>query len=116
MTWALAHADQAARAWAVGDVKTVKANYGESRFSNCILTAVQAMGDIDARNAADTVAAIDTALGQPGKTVSWWSMWVPCSAGMACVLARLKARGVAIEKVRPSDARQVSRASRPAAA
>ncbi len=62
VTWALDHAGKAGRAWAVGDIGTVKANYGESRFGNCILTAVKAMGDIDARNTADTVAAIDAAL------------------------------------------------------
>jgi hypothetical protein len=95
VTWALAHADRAARAWAVGDVKTVKANYGESRFSNCILTAVQAMGDIDARNAADTVAAIDAALNQPGKTIAVVNVGPLLRKGG--VLAQLQARHVAIE-------------------
>jgi hypothetical protein len=95
VTWALGHADKAARAWAVGDIATVKANYGESRFGNCILTAVRAMGDIDARNAADTVAAIDAALNQPGKTIAVVNMGPLLRKGG--VLAQLQARHVAIE-------------------
>ena len=95
VTWALAHADKAARAWAVGDVKTVKANYGESRFGNCILTAVQAMGDIDTRNAADMAAAIDAALNQPGKSIAVVGMGPLLRKGG--VLAQLQARHVTIE-------------------
>jgi uncharacterized protein YbaP (TraB family) len=95
VTWALGHADKAGRAWAVGDLRTVKANYGESRFGTCILQAVQAMGDIDARNIADTVAAIDAALNQPGKTVVVIGVGPLLRKGG--VLEQLKARGVAIE-------------------
>jgi len=69
VNWALGHADKATRAWAVGDIKTVKANYSESRLGNCIMAAVQAFGDINARNSAEYVSAIDAALNQPGKTI-----------------------------------------------
>jgi uncharacterized protein YbaP (TraB family) len=69
VNWALTHADKAARAWAVGDIKTVKANYSESRLGNCIMAAVQAFGDINARNSAEYVSAIDAALNQSGKTI-----------------------------------------------
>ena len=31
--WALAHSDKTARAWAVGDIQGLKANFGESRFT-----------------------------------------------------------------------------------
>jgi hypothetical protein len=95
VTWALGHADQAGRAWVVGDIRTVKANYGESRFGSCILGAVKAMGDIDARNIADTVAAIDAALNQPGKTIAVVNMGPLLRKGG--VLEQLEARHVAIE-------------------
>lgn len=95
VTWALTHADRAGRAWAVGDIATVKANYSEFRFGNCILTAVRAMGDIDARNSADTVAAIDAALNQPGKTIAVVNMGPLLRKGG--VLEQLEARHVAIE-------------------
>jgi uncharacterized protein YbaP (TraB family) len=94
-TWALDHADRAGRAWAVGDIGTVKANYGESRFGACVLSAVKAMGDIDARNIADTAAAIDAALNQPGKTIAVVNMGPLLRKGG--VLEQLEARLVAIE-------------------
>ena len=95
MTWALGHADKAGRAWVVGDIRTVKANYGESRFGACVLAAVRAMGDIDARNIADTVAAIDAALNQPGKTIAVVNMGPLLRKNG--VLEQLEARHVAIE-------------------
>ena len=95
VTWALDHAGEAGRAWAVGDIRTVKANYGESRFGNCILTAVKAMGDIDARNTADTVSAIDAALNQPGKTIAVVNMGPLLRKGG--VLEQLEASHVAVE-------------------
>jgi uncharacterized protein YbaP (TraB family) len=95
VTWLLAHADKEGRAWVVGDVKTVKANYAESRFGICMLQAVKAMGDIDARNTADMVGAIDTALNQPGKTIAVVGMGPLLRKGG--VLEQLKARHVAIE-------------------
>ena len=95
VTWALAHADKAGRAWAVGDIKAVKVNYGESRFGACVLAAVKAMGDLDARNTADTVAAIDAALNQPGKTIAVVNMGPLLRK--SGVLAQLEARHVAIE-------------------
>ncbi|HKQ45424.1 MAG TPA: TraB/GumN family protein [Rhizomicrobium sp.] len=95
VTWALAHAEKAGRAWAVGDLKTMKANYGEDRFGNCIVTAVKAMGDIGVRNNADIVAAIDVALNQPGKTIALVPVGALLSKGG--VLEQLDARHIAIE-------------------
>ena len=69
VSWALGHADTAARAWAVGDIKTVKAHYSEWRLGNCVMAAVQKFNDIDGRNIAEYVSAIDAALNQPGKTI-----------------------------------------------
>jgi len=94
-TWALDHAGKAGRAWAVGDIRTVKANYSESRFGICVLSAVKAMGDIDTRNTADTVAAIDAALNQPGKTIAVVNMGPLLRKGG--VLEQLEARHIAIE-------------------
>jgi len=95
VAWGLAHAAPAARAWAVGDIKTVKANYSESRLVNCISAAVQAIGDINARNSAEYVTAIDAALNQPGKTI------VVIGMGSLLrkdgVLERLQAQHIAIE-------------------
>jgi uncharacterized protein YbaP (TraB family) len=95
VSFALVHADRAARAWAVGDIKSLKANFGESRLYNCVSQAVSAIGDIDARNSAATVAAIDAALNQPGKTVVVIGVGPLLRKGG--VLEQLKARGVAIE-------------------
>jgi uncharacterized protein YbaP (TraB family) len=95
VTWGLVHAAPAARAWAVGDIKTVKANYSESRLGNCIIAAVQAMGDINARNSAEYVSAIDAALNQPGKTIVVIGMGTLLRQGG--VLERLQARHIAIE-------------------
>jgi hypothetical protein len=95
VNWGLAHAGPAARAWAVGDVKGVKANYTQSRLMDCITGAVHAFGDIDARNTADTAAAIDAALNQPGKTIAVIGMGPLLRRGG--VLERLQALHVAIE-------------------
>ena len=64
-----AHAEAAARAWAVGDVKTAEQNYAESRLYDCVIQAVQPAADLYERNEADTTAAIDAALNKPGKTI-----------------------------------------------
>jgi hypothetical protein len=95
VNWGLAHAAPAARAWAVGDVRGVKANYAQSRLLDCIAGAIHAAGDIDARNVADTVAAIDAALNQPGKTIVVVNMGPLLRRGG--VLERLQALPVAIE-------------------
>jgi hypothetical protein len=95
VTWARAHALRAARAWAVGDIRTVKDHYSESRLFGCVIAQVERAGDINARATAETVAAIDAALNQPGKTAAL----VPMGPLLRRdgVLARLKARGVTIE-------------------
>ena len=95
VSWALAHSGKTARAWAVGDIQGLKANFGESRLYNCVAQAVQAIGDIDARNSAATVAAIDTALNQPGKTIVVLGLGLLLRKGG--VLEQLKARHITIE-------------------
>jgi len=93
--WARGHADKAARAWAVGDIKTVKAHYSEWRLGNCIMGAVQKFSDIDGRNIAEYVSAIDAALDQPGKTIVM--IYMGPLLRKNGVLERLQARGIAIE-------------------
>lgn len=95
VAWGLGHAAPAARAWGRGDIKTVKANYSESRLGNCIIEAVQAIGDINTRNSAEYVSAIDAALNQPGKRIVVIGMGPLLRRGG--VLERLQALHLAIE-------------------
>jgi len=95
VNWAIGHADRAARAWAVGDIKTVKANYSEWRLGNCIMAAVQKFSDIDGRNVSEYVSAIDAALNQPGKTIVVINMGPLLRKNG--VLERLTARHITIE-------------------
>jgi hypothetical protein len=95
VAWGLAHADIAARAWAVGDIKTVKVHYSEWRLGNCIMAAVQKFSDIDGRNVAEYVSAIDAALDKPGKTIA--ILYMGPLLRKNGVLERLQARGIAIE-------------------
>jgi len=68
--WELGHAVAAADAWAVGDIKGVKANYGESRLADCVIAAVHSVADISERDVADYTAAINDALDKQGKTIA----------------------------------------------
>ena len=95
MNWALGHADKAARAWAVGDIRMVKANYSEWRLGTCIMAAVQKFSDIDGRNVTEYVTAIDAALNQPGKTIVVINMGPLLRKNG--VLERLTARHITIE-------------------
>jgi len=95
VSWGRVHAERAARAWAVGDIRTVKDHYSESRLFGCVIAEVERIGNIDARNIAETVAAISGALNQSGKTVALVQMGPLLRKDG--VLARLKAQGVVIE-------------------
>ena len=68
--WDLSHASAAADAWAVGDIKSLKLHYGESRLANCVIAAVHSVADISERDVADYTAAINDALDKPGKTIA----------------------------------------------
>lgn len=67
---AFAHAVPAAQAWAIGDIRGVKANYGDSRVLDCVTAAVHSVADINERNVADYTASINAALDKPGKTIA----------------------------------------------
>jgi hypothetical protein len=92
---AYANAIPAAEAWAVGDIRSVKAHYGDSRLLDCITAAVHAVADINERNVADTTAAILAALDKPGKAIAVIDIGPLLRRGG--VLERLKAAQVAIE-------------------
>ena len=95
VNWALGHADRSARAWAVGEIRTVKANYSEWRLGTCIMAAVQKFSDIDGRNVSEYVSAIDAALDKPGKTIVVINMGPLLRKNG--VLERLTAKHITIE-------------------
>ena len=90
-----AHAATAAHAWAVGDIKTVGANYAESRLYDCVIQAVAPAADLYERNAADTVATINAALNKSGKTIVVVGIGPLLRKGG--VLDQLEAKGLTIE-------------------
>jgi hypothetical protein len=92
---AYANTIPAAQAWAIGDIRNVKAHYGESRLLDCVTAAVHSVADINERNVADTTAAIGAALDKPGKAVAVIDIGPLLRRGG--VLERLKAAQVSIE-------------------
>jgi predicted lipid-binding transport protein (Tim44 family) len=70
---AQAHARSAAQAWAVGDLKTTIAHYSRSAMAQCV-EQTSSFTTLEARNVADTVAAVDAALAKPGKTVAIFAL------------------------------------------
>jgi hypothetical protein len=93
--WASTHAEAAARAWAVGNVKAMKAHYAESRLMNCAIGSVTRAAQIEARNISETVTAIDAALKKPGKTIAIVNLGPLLRKGG--VLEKLSSMGVAIQ-------------------
>lgn len=89
------HAVAAAEAWAVGDIKGVKAHIAESRLSNCIVTAVHSFSDMNEQTSAAFTTAIDAALDKPGKTIA--VIGIANLLRKGGVLDRLQARHIAIE-------------------
>lgn len=97
--WASEHAEAAARAWAIGNVRAMKAHYAESRLMNCAIGSVTRAAEIEARNVSETVAAIDGALKKPGKTVAVVNLGPLLRKGG--ILEKLQIMGVAIQS--PAD-------------
>jgi len=89
------HAAPAAHAWAVGDVKTVKAHYAPNRLDDCVIAQVHRVADIDERSITDFTGAVAEALNQPGKNVAVIDMGRLLRKNG--VLDRLAARGLTIE-------------------
>jgi hypothetical protein len=89
------NAAPAAHAWAVGDVKTVKAHYAPNRLDDCVIAQVHKVADIDEHSIADFTGAVAEALNQPGKSVAVIDMGRLLRKNG--VLDRLAARGLSIE-------------------
>ena len=90
------HAERAARAWAVGDIRAIKANLSDRPdLMDCIGSMATTMATLRARNSAATVQAIETALSQKGKTILLLDMRELLRKDG--VLERLKKRGLTIE-------------------
>jgi uncharacterized protein YbaP (TraB family) len=89
------HAQAAAEAWAVGDVKGVKAHFAESRLFDCMAAAAHTVAAMNQNSVDATVTAIDTALQKPGKTIALVSMGPLLRKGG--VLEQLEARHLTIE-------------------
>jgi hypothetical protein len=89
-----AHQAAAARAWAVGDLAGMKANYSEVTILGC-LQAVPKFATLWARSVDDVTKAVDAALDGGGKTV------MVASLGELLrhdgILDRLRAQGATIE-------------------
>lgn len=64
------HSDAAAQAWAVGDVKGVKAHFAESRLFECVTAMAHTVAAFDQNGTTALVTAIDAALEKPGKTIA----------------------------------------------
>jgi len=96
ITYQSTHAQAAARAWAIGDIRTVKANLDDRPgILDCIATAVGSLGAVRAKAAAAEAAAIEAALSQKGKTIALMDMRELLRKGG--VLEQLEARHLTIE-------------------
>jgi uncharacterized protein YbaP (TraB family) len=90
------HAESAARAWAVGDIRAIKANLSDRPdLMDCIGSMAGTLAALRARNSATTVQAIETALTQKGKTILLVDMRELLRRDG--VLERLENRGLTIE-------------------
>ena len=88
------HAAPAAEAWAVGDLKGIKAHYATPNLAKCA-KGTQSFSKLYQRAVTDYVAAIDQALSKPGKTVMLTDIGsLLRSEGIA---EKLRAQGVVIE-------------------
>lgn len=89
------HAEAAAEAWAVGDVKGVKTHFAESRLFDCIAAAAHTVAAFNQNGTAATVTAIDAALDKPGRTIVLIGMGPLLRKGG--VLEQLQAQHLTIE-------------------
>lgn len=64
------HATAAANAWAIGDVAGMMANWSPSNYYECLVELSSHATAIDARSIDDTVAAINDALANGGRSVA----------------------------------------------
>jgi uncharacterized protein YbaP (TraB family) len=88
------HADAAARAWAVGDLAGVKANYSEAKLYDCF-AQTKTFASVTSRAAADSINAVREALATPGKSLIVMSMGAVLRKDG--LLDRLKAQNISVE-------------------
>lgn len=88
------HVKAAADAWATGDVPGMMANWSPSNYYQCLVQLSPHATAIDARSIDDTVAAINTALGESGQTVAIVDIGLLVRQGG--VFDRLKAAGISV--------------------
>ncbi|MDV6332099.1 TraB/GumN family protein [Asticcacaulis sp. 201] len=83
----------AARAWAVGDIAAVRANYQGSALIKCLSGSPQSAGIMD-RGVGDSVTAVSAALAKPGKTVAVLPLGLLLRKGG--ILDRLRGMGYSV--------------------
>ena len=86
----LDRAPLAAKAWAVGDIATVRRHYQGSTLLKCLSGSPQATAMMD-RAVSDSARAVTTALNKPGKTVAVFPLALLLRKGG--VLDHLRAQG-----------------------
>lgn len=90
------HAEAAARAWAVGDIRTIKANLSDRPdIFNCVAAMAASLGAIRERGTAALAEAVEAALANKGKTIAMLDMRDLLRKDG--VLERLEKRGLTIE-------------------
>ena len=89
----LDRAPVAAKAWAVGDISTVRANYQGSALMKCLSGSPAAAAMLD-RGVSDSLRAITAATARPGKTVAVLPLAILLRKGG--VLERLRAAGYSV--------------------
>ncbi|HEY5339302.1 MAG TPA: TraB/GumN family protein [Rhizomicrobium sp.] len=89
-----AHADAAARAWAVGDLAGVKANYSDTRLYDCFAQTQSFASDRE-RAIVKTLSAVHASLAKPGKSLILVGIGVLLQKDG--VLDRLKTQGITVE-------------------
>jgi uncharacterized protein YbaP (TraB family) len=89
------HAEAAANAWAIGDVAGIKAHYSESRVFECLLAIAPEATELEKRATSDTANAIETALGEGGRTIA--IVGIGQLLRKNGVLEKLHADGIAVE-------------------
>lgn len=89
------HGEAAAQAWAVGDLKGVKAHFADSRLFDCFAAAAHTVAAFTQNGNDAYVTAIDAALAKPGKTIAVVPMGPLLRKGG--VLEQLEAQHLTIE-------------------
>ncbi len=92
--YGLDHVAAAGRAWAVGDLRTVRANISPAETPLAVFLHTPMGQRLGARSVDDTTAALRSALAKPGTTVAVMRLGALVQQGGA--LDRLRAEGVSI--------------------